>query len=90
MQEDLKKIKQAYANRLTNDTIVKKHQGTYPVFIKEERERLYESILREKYSKIEKLKFLEVGAGKGGNLDFFHSIGIPYSNIYANELLTEG
>ena len=68
---------------------MKNHQGTYPHYISEEREKIYKSIIYNCFSGIENLKLLEVGAGVGVNLNFFHSIGFQFSNIFANELLED-
>ena len=54
-----------------------------------ERERIYREVLNAYCpSKIE-AEILEVGAGGGGNIDFFKSYGIAPEHIHANELLDD-
>lgn len=90
MQEtEVENIKNVYANRKNDKHLIKKYQGAYSDFIIKEREHVYESIMRGCFSNMEELKMLEIGAGTGGNLLFFHQLGIPYSNIFANELQEE-
>lgn len=89
MQEELDNIKEVYSNRNKNESLIRKDQGIYNLYISAEREAIYGSIIRRCFSNIQELKFLEVGAGAGGNLSFFHQLGIPYSNIVANELLDD-
>lgn len=89
MKREVDSIKQIYADRENDNKVIKNHQGTYPYYISIEREKVYSSIIRNNFSDIEKLKLLEVGAGVGVNLSFFHSIGFKYTNIFANELLED-
>lgn len=89
MESDIEDIKNVYANRKADESIVKRHQNVYSNYITLEREALYSSVVRNKFIQINNLKVLEIGAGTGANLSFFHRLGIPYSNIYANELIND-
>lgn len=89
MKSEIDSIKKIYADRENDIKLLKNHQGTYPHYISIEREKSYKSIICGIFSNVEKLKLLEVGAGVGLNLSFFHSIGFKYSNVFANELLED-
>ena len=54
-----------------------------------EREFRFASILNNKIENFDNISVLEVGAGNGRNLQFFHRMGVPWYNITANELLVE-
>ncbi len=86
MKSEIDTIKQIYADRDSNIDLLKNHQGLYPHYIVEEREKIYKSIINNHFYNKNNLKLLEVGAGVGMNLSFFHSIGFEYPHIYANEL----
>jgi hypothetical protein len=47
---------------------------------------LYSKALKKNFKDVSKLKMLEIGAGFGKNLIWFNFLGIPFENIYANEL----
>src|ERR1035437_6500712 len=89
MEEDVENIKKNYAARNNDKHLINKYQGVYPNCVSKEREKVFESIIRDCFSNIKEIKILEVGAGIGGNLLFFHQLGIPYSNIVANELMED-
>jgi len=61
----------------------------YVTFTVQEREALYERLLRARFGDPARLRVLEIGAGKGANIPFFLKLGIPASNITANELLSD-
>ncbi|MBA4853953.1 methyltransferase domain-containing protein [Emticicia sp. BO119] len=61
----------------------------FSFFIQSEREFIYTKIVRKFTSQLSKIKIIEIGAGTGSNLLFFHRMGIPFTNIYANELLED-
>lgn len=54
-----------------------------------EREDIYKSVLSQKFDSLKNIKLIEVGAGGGSNLRFFNSAGIPWNNMFANELLDD-
>lgn len=54
---------------------------------KVEREYMYELIFRKHFEDLSRIKILEIGAGGGYNIPFFHRAGIALQNIFANELL---
>jgi SAM-dependent methyltransferase len=63
--------------------------STYNKYIADEREQVYAMFLRSHFSDMSRLRLLEIGAGSGSNLPCFHDMGIPWSGLYANELLEE-
>lgn len=89
MKEEVDQIKNVYTNRKNDKHLAEKYDSPYSFYISKEREVVYESLIRECFSNIESLKILEVGAGFGGNLNFFYQMGIPYANIFANELMED-
>ncbi len=83
-------IRQTYANRQTDPRVMA--QGTFTHFIASsvrEREAVYAQVLKETFGDLSKITLLEIGAGGGHNLHFFHQLGIPIQNLAANELLEE-
>ena len=84
------KIRQRYDSRKIDKRVQKhyKHFHSY-YFIRVERELRFNEILKRKFSEISRLKIIEIGAGNGHNLIFFHRLGIPWKNIWANELLED-
>ena len=54
-----------------------------------ERDAEFHRVLHERFSDVSALSCLEIGAGRGENLPFFHNIGIPWEQIHANELLED-
>jgi 2-polyprenyl-3-methyl-5-hydroxy-6-metoxy-1,4-benzoquinol methylase len=83
-------IRQSYEER-KNDPRVMEH-GTHSHFISammSEREAVYTQLLNENFADLTKISLLEIGAGGGHNLHFFHQLGIPIQNLYANELLED-
>ena len=85
-QLELDEIRSRYARR---DKPIPSWKRTYYRRIRDDRETVYRDIVGNHFSNPEQLRFLEIGAGTGGNLGFFHSLGIPWRNIYANELLAD-
>ncbi|MGL4599579.1 MAG: hypothetical protein ACRCYO_18790, partial [Bacteroidia bacterium] len=83
-------IRQTYANRKNDPRVME--QGTFTHFITSivrEREALYAQVLKQTFTDLSKIKLLEIGAGGGHNLHFFHQLGIPMENLFANELLED-
>jgi 2-polyprenyl-3-methyl-5-hydroxy-6-metoxy-1,4-benzoquinol methylase len=62
----------------------------FEYFIKSERElKYYEIINSHAQENLRNYRIMEIGAGGGDNLLFFHRLGIAWQNLYANELLEE-
>ena len=79
-----------YLQRNTDERV--KKQGTqlyFNYYAQAERELCYTEIIKAHFNSTAPLKLLEVGAGMGGNLHFFHRLGFKWENITANELLRE-
>jgi 2-polyprenyl-3-methyl-5-hydroxy-6-metoxy-1,4-benzoquinol methylase len=83
---EIQYIKERYEKR---KRYVKKENIYFQYFAKSERELKYLEILSNHRLDLTNINILEIGAGYGDNLLFFHRIGIPWQNIYANELLDE-
>ncbi len=87
MKDEVQKIEQRYQRRKHNEQVAKNQSNFYYNYnIQIERELKYLEILKKNFNSFNDIKLLEIGAGGGGNLLFFHRAGIPWSNIYANEL----
>lgn len=83
-------IIERYQRRKNNLKVIRHSNYFYfNHFMSSERELKYEDILRKKFTYIPNIKIIEIGAGSGSNLLFFHRLGILYENIWANELLEE-
>jgi 2-polyprenyl-3-methyl-5-hydroxy-6-metoxy-1,4-benzoquinol methylase len=87
---ETEEIKRRYHERESSKRVHSANQHkTYGNFILQEREKVYEDMLRRRFNDFSAVKILEVGAGSGGNLNFFNKLGIPWTSIHANELLEE-
>lgn len=89
--DEIEEIKRRYKRR---ETKVKGEisfgELLFNFYLTCERELKYFQILHNNFGDLsENIKILEVGAGTGYNLHFFNRIGIPWTNIWANELLEE-
>ncbi|MEI6488140.1 MAG: class I SAM-dependent methyltransferase [Bacteroidota bacterium] len=89
MQEEVDKIKKAYFNRKKIEASGKLNHAMYSSYIAAEREKIYETIIQKSFSNLKNRRLIEIGAGGGSNIEFFHQLGISYSNIFANELIDE-
>jgi trans-aconitate methyltransferase len=65
------------------------YNSGYAKFADEEREVKTRELLQKYFSNYSTKRFLEIGAGQGGNLPFFHQMGFQWQNMYANELLQD-
>jgi SAM-dependent methyltransferase len=81
----------AQYERRKQDPRVRRHaeNTVFDRYIREERERHYARIIRERYTDIGALRVLEIGAGVGSNLPFFLQLGVPPTQLHANELLPD-
>lgn len=86
--DETEKIKLRYEDRKADQTVIRNQSNTvFSIFMAKEREKHYSSILKYYFKNINSVDFIEIGAGGGANISFFNQLGIPLSNIYANELL---
>lgn len=63
--------------------------NTYMQYVIEERETWYENFLKDQFDDLSTVKFLEIGAGSGSNIEFFKRMGLKANHILANELIPE-
>lgn len=80
------KIKQRYERRKSAHTI---SNEVYSDFIVKERNLIYERIIKECFNSVQNLRVLEIGAGNGGNIQFFKNMGVKPNLIFANELMDD-
>ena len=88
MMDEAEKIKVRYKKRRNNDA-GKNENAVFIENVIKERETVYSKIIKEHFSETDKIKFIEIGAGEGANIDFFRSLKIKDENIVAAELLPE-
>lgn len=89
MNNEIKEIRARYERRsLKSKSSRNDKNWLFSYFVQVEREMFYSEIIKKR-TIINDIKLIEIGAGAGGNLLFFHRLGIPFSNIYANELLED-
>jgi len=90
MDEEAKKIFDQYERRKNDERIKKQSKDFYfNHYAQSERELKYQEILKKKYSSLDSVSILEIGAGTGINLYFFKKLGLKWENIHANELLED-
>jgi 2-polyprenyl-3-methyl-5-hydroxy-6-metoxy-1,4-benzoquinol methylase len=90
MKESADIVKEAYEQRKSDAAVIKNNSNArYSAFIVAEREKVYREFLLSHFKDVSNKTFFEIGAGIGGNLNFFNQLGISWNNIYANELLED-
>ena len=76
-----------YNQRDKNPKLKGKYDSLYQKCQIREREFHYERIIRNKFqSSLGSLKFIEIGAGTGTNINIYKKLGFNSENIYANEI----
>lgn len=83
---ETEKIKERYDRR---KSVLTKAGGLYSEFIEKERILIYEKIINDSFNSLHNIRVLEIGAGNGGNIQFFKTLGIKPDLIFANELLED-
>ncbi len=87
---ETERLKEVYDKRKSDSRVqYALSSSVYNGFIANEREHIYQKVLTEAFNDLQNINLLEIGAGNGSNLHFFARIGIPWKNIYANELLDD-
>lgn len=86
---ELERIRKRYERRKTSGRDRVPRQKRFIGQAIPEREARYREILFGWRSRLADVRFLEIGAGDGNNLFFFHALGIPWNSIWANELLED-
>ena len=88
---EIDEIKRRYEKREKNKSAFStKGNISFEINKNREREKRYEEIIERHFSgTISDLKFLEIGAGDGKNINIFTSFGIKSENIWVNELIPD-
>ncbi len=90
MKTEQELIRLRYENRKSNSRVSKHSKNSsFKYWIQKEREKEYRKILKTEFDDLASIKVLEIGAGAGGHIQFFQSLGIPLNNIHVNELLED-
>lgn len=55
----------------------------------EERNEIYAEIISRYFRNPSEIKILEIGAGSGGNIIYFQSLGVKPENCFANDIIPE-
>ncbi len=88
--DEIERIRETYKKRSLDGL-----EARYPKFSafqhhsRCEREYWLDYFLTSHFSNFDQVRFLEVGAGAGGNLSSFFRLGIRRENVFANELIAE-
>ena len=61
----------------------------YNFLVGSERELRFAEVVRARFPERSSLKVLEIGAGDGHNLLLFRKLGVPWENLYTNDLVEE-
>lgn len=86
---ELEKIQERYDRRKSMTYSIKPAVIYYENKIRTERETLIASLIQNDFEKTDSLRLLEIGAGTGGNVPFYKSMGFADDQIYLNELLQD-
>lgn len=90
MSKDFDDIATKYEKR-KNPDLGKKNKAD-SIFIQNmvnERNKIFSEITGKYFSNLSELKILEIGAGSGGNLNYFQTMGIQPGNCFANDIIPE-
>ncbi len=87
--EELDEIRERYKRREVKGDYSGHKAEYYEKRIREEREELIRSIISRKFPETKHLKILEIGAGTGGNVPLYRSLGLKDHQIELNELLED-
>jgi SAM-dependent methyltransferase len=90
MISSTQKIIEQYERR-KYDKRIKSHSDNFYFnhFVQAERELIYTEIFKKRFSSLDSIRLLEIGAGTGVNLLFFKRLGLKWENLYGNELLPD-
>ena len=88
---EIDEIKRRYKKREKNKSAFStKGNLSFEINKNREREKRYEEIIKKWFSgTTSDVKFLEIGAGDGKNVNIFKSFGIKSENIWTNELIPD-
>jgi SAM-dependent methyltransferase len=90
MHQEANNVKERYKRRQAEKSAsLYDAQKPYVRHATREREDFYKQGIIAHFGEVEFLKVIEIGAGAGGNISFFKSMGILPRNIFANELIPE-
>ena len=86
---EVENIKARFQKRKTDKRVIQDSNSQFLYWMNCEQERRYRKILNKRFKDLSKINMLEIGAGGGDNLSVFYKMGIPWKNIWANELLAD-
>lgn len=91
MQSDeVSRIRERYARRTASGIgQAQARHFHFDYFADAERDLRFAEIVRRRFGDLGARRVLEIGAGSGKNLLLFRKLGVPWDNLYANELLEE-
>ncbi len=87
--EELEEIRERYKRRAEGHSSASASAIYYENQIRKEREDVIRRLIGENYPVVDNLKILEIGAGSGGNVPLYHSMGFSDQQIMLNELLDD-
>ena len=88
IDKELEEIRLRYKERAAKKSFSSGDQS-FSFYASQERELVYAKLLNELFPDKNDVKLLEIGAGGGNNIKFFHEQGLQWQHLYANELLPE-
>lgn len=89
MHNEAQNVIDRYERRKANPVPVNSGNFYFSHYIQAERELKYLEIIKSRFSSLDEVRLLEIGAGIGANLYFFKRIGLSWEHIHANELLSD-
>jgi len=88
--DEVEKIRKRYAQRQVDPGVSRRSASSqYYHYLNKERDNKLSDILAQEVTDLTNCKVLEIGAGQGSGLQYFNKLGVPWENIWANELLED-
>jgi predicted O-methyltransferase YrrM len=86
--EETEQIKIRYEKRKNNPSVQNHHSSkTFISYMTAERTKAFTFLLKNHFQdKLNSISLIEIGAGNGGNINFFKQLNLPVEKLFANEL----